>query len=176
MATLSETGSIRKLRAIVGSAVAEDRRIELLHEHGAGDDQRERRPPTPVERAGLAGTPRFVSAWISRRRSAERSDLLAATSRVIHPFEEKACASFRKSAMRAGDVRSGEQPLEVRRSPRSVRLPAVKSRKQPLSGYSLVDVGDIFAIAVVNQRRPPLAGAEHLFVGLAPARMRDLPD
>src|SRR6185437_3353758 len=46
------------------------------------------------------------------------------------------------------------------------------SRPQPFLLQILVNVGDLLAIAVVNQRRPALAGADDLFAGLAPARMR----
>src|SRR5215470_5229799 len=48
------------------------------------------------------------------------------------------------------------------------------SRPQALFLEPLVEVGDIFAVAVEQQRRLALAGADELLGGLAPARMRDL--
>src|SRR5436305_13156145 len=52
---------------------------------------------------------------------------------------------------------------------------AQPSHPQPLFVVeTLVEARDIFAVAVEQQRRPPLAGADQLFARLAPARMRHL--
>src|ERR1700719_1193626 len=48
------------------------------------------------------------------------------------------------------------------------------SRPQALALEVLVEVGDVFAVTVEQQRRAPAAGADHLFGRLAPARMGDL--
>ena len=52
--------------------------------------------------------------------------------------------------------------------------PTQTNLPQPLVLEALVEVGDVFAVAVEQQRRPPLAGADHLLGRLAPARMRHL--
>ena len=49
-----------------------------------------------------------------------------------------------------------------------------RSRPQPLFLQALVQVGDVFAVAVEQQRRLALVGADDLLGRLAPARMRDL--
>src|SRR5262249_14036564 len=46
------------------------------------------------------------------------------------------------------------------------------SRPKTSAVHALVMSGDIVAIAVENERRPPLPGADHLFGRLAPARVR----
>src|SRR6516164_8242832 len=69
-----------------------------------------------------------------------------------------------------------EQEREMRWSvlPRlsspSALLPG--SGVEPLVLQVLVERGDIFAIAVEEERRHPLVAAEHPLIGLAPARMR----
>src|ERR1700731_4264773 len=46
------------------------------------------------------------------------------------------------------------------------------SRPQPLALQALVQAGDLFTVAVVDQRRAALAGADDFLARLAPARMR----
>src|ERR1019366_8130342 len=52
------------------------------------------------------------------------------------------------------------------------RISRRSSHPQPLALQPLVDVGDAVAVAVEDQRRPVLAGADHFLARLAPARMR----
>src|SRR6185312_3391856 len=47
-----------------------------------------------------------------------------------------------------------------------------ESGPEALAFEPLVEIGDVFAVSVEDQRRPPLAGADHLLARLAPARMR----
>src|SRR5712691_10899222 len=51
---------------------------------------------------------------------------------------------------------------------------SVSSRPQALTLQILIEVGDVFAVAVEQQRRAALTGPDHLLGGLAPARMGDL--
>src|SRR5215468_6195815 len=48
------------------------------------------------------------------------------------------------------------------------------SRPQALALESLVEAGDVLGVAVEQERRPALAGADVLLARLAPARMRHL--
>src|SRR5260370_21034609 len=54
------------------------------------------------------------------------------------------------------------------------RSAAWRSGEEALLSEALVQVGDELAVAVPDQRRDALVGAEHALGGLAPARMRHL--
>src|SRR5688500_454672 len=52
--------------------------------------------------------------------------------------------------------------------------PYRSSRPEALLLEALIQMGDVFAVAVEQDRRLALVGADDLLGGLAPARMRDL--
>src|SRR5215467_724085 len=49
-----------------------------------------------------------------------------------------------------------------------------RSRPETFAVQAFVEVGDVLAVTVEQERRPSLAGADDLFTRLAPARMRHL--
>src|SRR6516162_5792805 len=51
---------------------------------------------------------------------------------------------------------------------------AARSHEETLGRESVVEVSNVFAVAVVEQRRPALVNAEDTFARLAPAGMRHL--
>src|SRR5262249_16926363 len=68
------------------------------------------------------------------------------------------------------DPRPGYNTLAGRRGTAGVR----RSRPEAFAVQTLVEIGEVLAVAVEQERRPPLAGADDLFTRLAPARMRHL--
>src|SRR6185295_10839897 len=65
-------------------------------------------------------------------------------------------------------------PCPVQYSRESARYNGGRSRPKAFAVQTLVEIGDVFAVTVVQERRPALAGANDFFARLAPARMRHL--